>query len=58
MKHFMVTKVMGIPLEKRLRQKMKIDDMQFGFVPDKGAVDAIFMVTQLQQKFLEKRLEE
>ena len=31
-------------LEKRLRQKVKIDDIQFGFVPGKGTVDAIFMV--------------
>ena len=42
-------------LEKRLRQKVKIDDMQFGFVPGKGTVDAIFMVRQLQEKFLERR---
>ena len=42
-------------LEKRLRQKVKIDDMQFGFVPGKGTVDVIFMVRQLQEKFLEKR---
>ena len=34
---------------------MKIDDMQFGFVPGKGTVDAIFMARQLQEKFLEKR---
>ena len=39
----------------RLRQKVKIDDMQFGFVPGKGTVDVIFMVRQLQEKFLEKR---
>ena len=48
-------KVLEGVLEKRLRWKMKIDDMQFGFVPDKGTVDAIFMVRQLQEKFLEKR---
>ena len=42
-------------MEKRLRQKVKIYDMQFGFVPGKGAVDAIFMVRQLQEKFLEKK---
>ena len=48
-------KVLEGVLEKRLRQKAKIDDMQFGFVPGKGTVDAIFMVRQLQQKFLEKR---
>ena len=34
---------------------MNIDDMQFGFVPGKGTVDAIFMVRQLQEKFLKKR---
>ena len=36
-------KVLEGVLEKRLRQKVKIDDMQFGFVPGKGTVDAIFM---------------
>ena len=40
---------------KETRRKVKIDDMQFGFVPGKGTVDAIFMVRQLQEKFLEKR---
>ena len=34
---------------------MKIDNMQFGFVPGIGTVDVIFMVRQLQEKFLEKR---
>ena len=29
--------------------------MQFEFVPGKGTVDVIFMVRQLQEKFLEKR---
>ena len=48
-------KVLEGVLEKRLRWKVKIDDMQFGFVPGKGTVDAIFMVRQLQEKFLEKR---
>ena len=48
-------KVLEGVLKKRLRRKMKIDDMQFGFVPDKGTMDAIFMVRQLQEKFLEKR---
>ena len=48
-------KVLEEVLEKRLRQKMKIDNMQFGFVPGKGTVDVIFMVRQLQEKFLEKR---
>ena len=48
-------KVLEGVLEKKLRQKVKIDDMQFRFVPGKGTVDTIFMVRQLQEKFLEKR---
>ena len=48
-------KVLEGVLEKRLRQKVKIDNIQFGFVPGKGTVDVIFMVRQLQEKFLEKR---
>ena len=40
-------KVLEGVLEKRLRQKVKMDDMLFGFVPGKGTVDAIFMVRQL-----------
>ena len=41
-------------LERRLRMKVNIDDMQFGFMSGKGTVDAIFIVRQLQ-KFMEKR---
>ena len=48
-------KVLEGVLEKRLRQKVKIDDMQFGFVPGKGTVDAIFMVRQLQEKFWKRK---
>ena len=29
--------------------------MQFGFMSGKGTVDAIFIVRQLQEKFMEKR---
>ena len=47
-------KVLEGVLEKRLRQEVKIDDMQFGFMPGKGTVDAIFMVRQLQEKILRK----
>ena len=40
---------------KEIETEGENDDMQFGFVPGKGIVDAIFMVRQLQEKFLEKR---
>jgi hypothetical protein len=32
-------------------KKVKIDDMQFGFIEEKGTTDAIFIVCQVQQKF-------
>ena len=35
-----------------LRQLVSIDDSQFGFVPGIGTIDAIFVVRQLQEKYL------
>ena len=35
-----------------IRQLVSIDDSQFGFVPGRGATDAIFVVRQLQEKYL------
>ena len=29
--------------------------MQFGFMPGKGAIDAIFIACQLQERYLEKK---
>jgi len=37
--------------EHRIRQQIKIDDMQFGFMKDKGTTDAIFMARQMQENF-------
>ena len=41
-------------IEKRVRSHIELDDMQFGFSPGKGTTDAIFIVRQLQEKFLSK----
>ena len=48
-------KVLERVMERRLRRKVNIDNMQFGFMPGKGTVDAIFIVRQLQERFLEKK---
>jgi len=40
--------------EHRIRQQIDIDDMQFGFMKDKGSTDAIFIVRQMQEKFRAK----
>src|SRR3989442_13089096 len=44
-------------IEARLRKTVNIDEMQFGFCPGKGTTDAIFMVRQVQEKFLGKQKE-
>ena len=35
-----------------IRQVVSIDDSRFGFVPGRGTTDAIFVVQQLQEKYL------
>ena len=35
-----------------IRQLMSINDSQFGFVPGRDSTDAIFVVRQLQEKYL------
>ena len=37
--------------EHIIRQQIKIDDMQFGFMKGKGTTDAIFMARQMQENF-------
>ena len=48
-------KVIERVLEKRLREIIKIDDMQFGFMPGKGTVDAIFITRRMQECHIDKR---
>lgn len=42
-------------LEKRLREVVKIDEMQYGFMPGKGTVGAIFIVRRMQECYQEKK---
>ena len=50
-----VMKVFERVIEVRLRGQVNVDDMQFGFTGGKGTVDAIFVVRQVQEKFIEKK---
>ena len=45
-------KVLERIVEGFIRQLVSIDDSQFGFVPGRGTTDAIFVVRQLQEKYL------
>ena len=44
-------------IETRVRKIVKIDSMQFGFMAGRSTTDAIFIVRQLQEKYLAKNKE-
>jgi len=48
-------KVIECVFKRRIRAKVKVDAMQFGFMPGKGTTDAIFTVRQMQEKYGCKR---
>ena len=47
-----VMKVLERIVDGLIRQLVSIDDSQFGYVPGRGTADAIFVVRQLQEKYL------
>ena len=47
-----VMKILERFVDGLIRQVVSIDDSQFGFVPGRGTIDAIFVVRQLQEKYL------
>jgi len=46
-------------IERRVRNKVQIliNSMQFGFRSGRGTTDAIFIVRQMQERFLDKKKE-
>ena len=47
-------KVVERLLEKRLRRLVKVDQMQFGLMPGRSRVDAIFILRRMLKSYLEK----
>ena len=52
-----VMKILQRVLKKRIRERVTLDEMQFGFRTGRGTIDAIFIVRQIQEKFLAKKKE-
>ena len=50
-------KVLERVIERRVRNIVKIKNMQFGFMAGKSTIDVIFIVCQLQEKYLAKNKE-
>lgn len=50
-----VMKVYERVLENRVRQKVELNAFQFGFRSGCGTTDAVFIVRQLQERYLEKK---
>ena len=49
-----VMKVLERILEKLICEQINMDDMQFGFMPRRGTTDAIFILRQMQEKYIAK----
>ena len=47
-------KVVERLLKKRLRRLVKVDQMQFGFMPGRSTVDAILILRTMQESYFEK----
>ena len=47
-------KIVEKVLERRLRRMVKVDEVQFGFMPGKGTIDAVFILRRLQEEYLDK----
>ena len=44
-------KIVERVLERRIRTLINLNGMQFGFMPGKGTVDAIFIVRRMQEEY-------
>ena len=49
-----ILKVIKQIAEGFIRNVVKIDDMQFGFMPGRGTTDAIFIVRQVEEAYITK----
>ena len=44
-------KVVESVLEKRLCMIVSVDEIQFGFMPERGTIDAVFILRRMQEGY-------
>ena len=44
-------KVVERVLEKRIRRIVSVNEMNFGFMPERGSIDAVFILRRMQEKY-------
>ena len=47
-------KIVKRVLEKRIRALVEMDEMQCGFMPERGTIDDLFIVRRMQEEYMEK----
>ena len=45
-------KIVEIVLERKIREVVNVDGMQFGFMPGRGITVALFIVRRMQEKYI------
>ena len=50
-----VMKIVERVLERKIRESVNIDSMQFGFMPGRETTDALFVVRIMQEKYRDKK---
>ena len=48
-------KVVEKVLERRIRELVNIDSMQFGFMPGRGMTEKLFVVQRIQEEYRDKK---
>ena len=48
-------KIVERVLERRIRELVCIDSMQFGFMPERGTTDAMFVVQRMREEYRDKK---
>ena len=48
-------KIVKKVLERRFRRIMKVDEMQFSFIPGKGTINAVFILRRLYTRRIHRQ---